>query len=139
MAIPFAESKCSVYKHTRSTMTKPTSVDNQPAASALYSEVFSLSKIQNNHKQHSFGFALSKFCKTIPLLIDSIFSLLTVLFLSGRVGGSFEKSGGLIRAGSVLAFMGLFLIIQSGAELLHSDSIFFFPMYLKWSTHNLYN
>lgn len=73
-----------------------------------------------------------------PLLIESMFSLLTVLFFSGKVGGSFEKSGGLIRAGNVLAFIGLFLfVLLSATAFFESEIIFFFPAYLKWSTHNL--
>lgn len=57
------------------------------------------------------------------------FSLLTVLFFSTRIGGSLEKSGGLILAGKVRALIGLSFPVQSGVEVFKSDSILLRPTY----------
>lgn len=65
------------------------------------------------------------------------FSLFTVLFFSTTIGGSFEKSGGLILAGSVLALIGFNFPLQSGSEVFSSESILFRPTYLNWSAHIL--
>lgn len=67
-----------------------------------------------------------------PVVIVAVlarFSLLTVLFFSTIMGGSLEKSGGLIRAGSVLAFTGFGLPLQSGVVAFSSLRIFFLPTY----------
>jgi len=92
-------------------MIKPTSVANHPVVNATYFPALSLSedytkKIYMYTKPYPIQ-------RKIPLVIDATFSLFTVLFLlSGRDGGSLEKSGGLILAGNVLAFMGFVLSIE---------------------------
>lgn len=65
------------------------------------------------------------------------FSLFTVLFFSTMIGGSLEKSGGLILAGSVRALIGFGLPLQSGVDVLSSDRIFFLPWYWNCSAHIL--
>lgn len=65
------------------------------------------------------------------------FSLFTVLFFSTTIGGSLEKSGGLILAGRVLAFTGFGLPLQSGVVAFISNNIFFRPTYWNCSAQIL--
>lgn len=65
------------------------------------------------------------------------FSLFTVLFFSTTIGGSLEKSGGVILAGRVLALIGFGLPLQSGVVVFNSDNIRFLPMYWNCSAHIL--
>lgn len=89
---------------------------------------------------YSFVLIVINFSVNLPVVTVFVtrFSLLTVLFLfSTAIGGSLEKSGGLILAGRVRAFIGFGLPLQSGVVAFISERIFFLPTYWNCSAHIL--